>query len=288
MFGYIKAHKPELKIAEYETYKAIYCGLCRQLGRSYGMVARMTLSYDFTFLSVLMMALAENQPDYQARRCPANPLKQCMMAELDSIQSYCADCAMLILYYKIQDDLHDKGVASRSRAVLLLPAVRSAHKKAADKLPEMDRIIAESMQLQAELESKKQVSVDEACEPSAQAMAYILSSISTQPTEQRVLGRLGYLIGRYIYLCDALDDLEDDWKKGNFNPFLQDGHPNQNQVQAAIGSLYMTIAEAAKAYELLEPKRFDSILANILYLGLKQTVDTIAEKKEVGTDDRPL
>ena len=82
-----------------------------------------------------------------------------------------------------------------------------------------------------------------------------------------------------------MDDLDDDRKKGNFNPFLHGGIPDEERVQTAIGSLYMTIAEAAKAYELLELKRFDPILSNILYLGMKQTVDTIAKKKETGTND---
>ncbi len=285
MFGYIRAYKPELRISEYETYKSIYCGLCRRLGQEYGIAARMTLSYDFTFLGTLMMALAENRPEYEKRRCPANPLKQCIMAELDDVQSYCADCAMLILYYKIQDDIHDRGFSSRSRAFLLSPTGSHAHKKAADKLPEMDRIIAENMRLQSEIEARPDASIDEACEPTARVMAYILSTLSEDLMQRRVLERLGYLLGRYIYLCDALDDLDDDRKKGNFNPFLHGGIPDEERVQTAIGSLYMTIAEAAKAYELLELKRFDPILSNILYLGMKQTVDTIAKKKETGTND---
>ena len=57
MFGYIKADKPEMKIKEFEIYKAVYCSLCKELGKSYGLLARLTLSYDFTFLALLNMAL---------------------------------------------------------------------------------------------------------------------------------------------------------------------------------------------------------------------------------------
>ena len=57
MFGYIRIAKPELKVKEYEMYKAIYCSLCRELGRSYGFLSRLTLSYDFTFLALLNMSL---------------------------------------------------------------------------------------------------------------------------------------------------------------------------------------------------------------------------------------
>ena len=31
MFGYIKPYKSEMKVGEYDTFKAIYCGLCKQL-----------------------------------------------------------------------------------------------------------------------------------------------------------------------------------------------------------------------------------------------------------------
>ena len=57
MFGYVRACKPELKIKEYETYKAVYCSLCRLMGREYGLWSRFTLSYDFTFLALLNMSL---------------------------------------------------------------------------------------------------------------------------------------------------------------------------------------------------------------------------------------
>ena len=57
MFGYIRVDKSELKIKDYEMYKAVYCTLCRKLGRKYGILSRLTLSYDFTFLALLNMSL---------------------------------------------------------------------------------------------------------------------------------------------------------------------------------------------------------------------------------------
>lgn len=59
MFGYVRANKPEMKIKDYEQYKAVYCSLCRELGRSFGIVPRMTLSYDFTFLALLRLAVSK-------------------------------------------------------------------------------------------------------------------------------------------------------------------------------------------------------------------------------------
>ena len=54
MFGYIIAEKSELRIKEYDMYKAVYCSLCKTLGKKYGVISRFTLSYDFTFLGLLL------------------------------------------------------------------------------------------------------------------------------------------------------------------------------------------------------------------------------------------
>ena len=48
MFGYVKTCTPQLRLCEWEAYRGIYCGLCRTLGRRFGPLARLTLSYDFT------------------------------------------------------------------------------------------------------------------------------------------------------------------------------------------------------------------------------------------------
>ena len=280
MFGYIRVYKPDLKISEYETYKSIYCGLCQQLGQEYTPLARMTLSFDFTFLAALNMALAEDKPVYTKRKCPANPLKKCIMADLREIQSHCCDCAVLMLWYKLEDDLKDHGTASRLRAAALYPAARLAYRKAAQRRPELDQLIGNNMRLQAETEAACTASVDLASEPTAQVLSGLFSTLSEDPVQKRVLERLGYLLGRYVYLCDALDDLEDYREKGNYNPFLADQSAGPEQIETAIGTLYLTIAEAAKTFELLELKRFEPILANILYLGMKETVDSIVSKKE--------
>ena len=75
MFGYVKMWKPELKMAEYEQYQGVYCSLCKQLGRRYGLPARMTLSYDFTLLALLGMALTPDCPGFEKSRCSFHPGK---------------------------------------------------------------------------------------------------------------------------------------------------------------------------------------------------------------------
>ena len=66
MFGYITICKPELKIKDFERYKAFYCGLCQELKEKYGMGGQMTLTYDMTFLVVLLSSLYEFQTEEES------------------------------------------------------------------------------------------------------------------------------------------------------------------------------------------------------------------------------
>lgn len=60
MFGYILPDKPELKIKEYELYRAYYCGVCRAIKRRHGNIPRLTLTYDITFLALFYRLLSKN------------------------------------------------------------------------------------------------------------------------------------------------------------------------------------------------------------------------------------
>ena len=58
MFGYVRADTPYLYIKDDELYRAMYCGVCKGIGQVCGQCARMGLSYDVTFLSVILHNIA--------------------------------------------------------------------------------------------------------------------------------------------------------------------------------------------------------------------------------------
>ena len=97
MFGYVKVYQPELKMGEFEQYRGVYCALCRTLGKRYGVLAQMTLSYDVTFLSVLHMALSEDCVGFTKGRCPYNPFKKRTCCQNSVALDIGADAAMLLL-----------------------------------------------------------------------------------------------------------------------------------------------------------------------------------------------
>lgn len=275
MFGYVRAFPAELKLCEWEAYRGVYCGLCRRLGRRFGPFARLTLSYDFTFLAVLGMALDERKPIFCRRSCGINPLRRCLHCEPNGRLDACCDIAALTLWYKLEDNIADGGFFTRMGMHLLRPLLRGPYRIAQKAYPALDEIFAGEMRHQRKLEAARTGSIDAACEPTARMMEAVLGSLSEKEEERRVLMRMGYLLGRYIYMADALDDREKDAKSGSYNPFLVSGGSPEQAVQRATDSLYLTIGELGTTYELLPTQHFSPILDNIIHLGLRAAADEL-------------
>lgn len=289
MFGYVKTYKPELKISEFEVYRGIYCSLCQTLGKRYGFAARMTLSYDFTFLAILIMALQEDSVKFRSGRCPFNPTKKRMMChgEENEALNYAADVAMLLVYHKLSDTVADERFLKRSKARLARLFVKHDFKKACKRLPEEAKAATEYMAKQTKVEKEKTSSIDAAAEPTALFLSAIASAHACEENRE-LLERFGYCLGRYIYLADAADDIEDDKKNRNYNPYLlyaEASSDNRNcdaeQIRMyAAQTLHACVAVCAECYEQLSVKRFDGILRNALYYGMPSVIKSIQEGKK--------
>ena len=129
MFGYVRTHTPEMKVSEYEYYRAAYCGLCRSMGKCTGQCSRMTLSYDFAFLALVRLALSGEAVEIKRRRCVAHPLRKRAMMERNSELDFCAYAAALLTYHKLADDIADERGAKRALARMTRPMARSMRKK---------------------------------------------------------------------------------------------------------------------------------------------------------------
>lgn len=283
MFGYVKAYKPEMKVKHYEAYKGVYCSVCRALGKRYGLIARLTLSYDYTFLAIVRMSICEGMPCFEQKRCPFNPTKKCNFCKGENEHlNYTADIAMLMVYYKILDDIADSGFFKKLFLYIIKPIFKRYYKKARNFLPDGDKIISEMMQRQAKLEEEKISSIDEASDPTAIAMGEILSYNIKDEKTNRILKRMGYFLGRWVYAVDALDDMEKDEKNGNYNPFLLSGK-TQEEI---FPILNLTVGELANTYELLEVKHFKSIIENIIYDGLYHAAKNLKQGQKLPQEEQ--
>ena len=170
---------------------------------------------------LLDMALREKQIHFCREHCVVHPLKKRTCCRPNESLELCCDVAMLLTCHKLEDDLHDEGFLKRTMVRLILPFARRDYRKAAAFRPELAQKLREQMQRQQQLEDGHCANVDQAAEPTACLMGQVLSSLSEDPMRRRVLERLGYLLGRFVYLIDALDDWDEDTAKGRYNPFAE-------------------------------------------------------------------
>ena len=118
MFGYVRPSDDRLTPADRETFRAAYCGLCHALGARYGLVGRMILNYDLTFLA---MVLSDGAGEDCMRRCAVHPLrKRCCTAgdpALDAARRYYQTAVTMAPdnpeYQRALDILEGRGTAYR-------------------------------------------------------------------------------------------------------------------------------------------------------------------------------
>ena len=113
MFGYITPLINELRVREYQEYKSVYCGLCKELGRRYGFISRMLLNYDLVLIALVADGLSGEVSICQPERCIANPLVQKPVRGSSFGLSLAADALVLLGWYKLKDDLADSGFLHR-------------------------------------------------------------------------------------------------------------------------------------------------------------------------------
>lgn len=289
MFGYVKVCKAELRVREYEEYKAVYCTLCRVLGEEYGLAARGLLSYDACFY-ILLRDCAESgeAPEYKAGRCRFNPLKKCNY-QTNCGESYRAAAALTVLmsYQKVRDNVADGEGIKRISAHMIRPYLRGKYKKAKARYPQFAEAVEQAMATQAALEKAGCDSTDRAADPSAKALSEIFGAGVGSETQKRVIERVAYCVGRFVYLLDAYDDLEGDLKNGSYNPFIRkydirDAEELRTPTlqENILRSLYMTANEAAASFHLLTGEVHRGILENILQDGLEAACTAVRKKYE--------
>ena len=177
MFGYVRPFKGEMLVKEYDAYKGVYCQLCRALGRYYGPLMRMTLSYDCTFYALLALNQREAKLKAERKRCTCNPLKKCTYVCPNSGDGYAEACfhkaaalSVLLTYHKLRDNLEDDSFFKSLGSRLFLPFVSRKAKKAAAEYPFLAQQAQKAMEGQAQAE-KEGAGVDACAEPTANLLA---------------------------------------------------------------------------------------------------------------------
>ncbi len=279
MFGYVKIDKAELRVREYEYYRAAYCGLCRSMGKCTGQCSRFALSYDIAFLAQVRMALAGTAPAFRKRRCIAHPFRSRMMMEPNDELFYAADASALLAFEKCRDDVADKRGIGRLIARIRCLLLKGTYTRAKRRLLELAGVLREKLGELSALEREGRPTVDEPAAIFGEILA-ALCAHGLDESNARIARVIGNKIGRFIYIVDAIDDIEKDEKSRNFNPVLlfYGKSPTIEERQMLEDALLVCLSDAAAALDLIgeaadSPRR--AVLENILYLGMPATAKRV-------------
>ncbi len=277
MFGFVVPDKSELKMKEYEMYKAVYCSLCKTMGKQYGLIARLSLSYDFTFMALLEIGLVDGCDNVLNKHCVYNPLKKCKFLENKNALNKTSAFFAISLYYKMLDNVHDEKGIKKLVFLILVKLFKRHYIKAKNNYPKFDEIASNYIEKQNQLESNKCNNIDEISEPTANMLGLAFKELSPENSEP--IYKLGYCIGKWIYLTDAAADIEKDIKHGGYNVLSNSCKTKLSAIEKINPILNFCMHEAANAFNEIKFYKYKDIVGNIIYLGLSYAVKTVFKEK---------
>lgn len=289
MFGYILPNLESLGEEEKLRYHAVYCGVCRSIRARYGQRCRLTVSYDMTFLAMVLGSLYEPEEHASQKRCPVHPLQPRRVAQSE-FTDYAADLSVAMAYHKCLDDWRDDHSAKARAAAV---ALEMPYRKAKRRIPQACQAIEDAMAgihsiEEAALGESDGSRVSEGCleggvvnlDAAANRFGILLGSLFAYKDDfwATDLRRFGARLGKFVYVMDAVMDLRQDQETGSYNPFSS----FDRSIEDFREDLELLAAATADAFERLPLERDVHVLRSVLYSGIWQRYNAEESKVEHG------
>ena len=316
MLGYVKIDKGELKVREYEVYTGYYCGVCKSIGRRYGQLPRMVLSYDAAFLAILLASLSDESDTPVQEHCIAHPVIKKKTVIRNRAIDYAGDVMLILAWYKLADDATDEGKAYAKPVMLMMKRI---FRRLNSLYPELCSSVKCHLSALSALEREKCASIDMAAEAFSKIMEDIfteglqavygseppqheppgdrgdpcISGMQDEPCgfaspgndTRELLARAGYHLGKWVYMIDAVDDIEENIESGAYNPLLfrfkfDAANETADEFRARIEPdlrfhLYHYLAMLSRCTDSLDIRKNAGIIENVIYFGLNRKTEEI-------------
>lgn len=275
MFGYILPDYGALSEEDRSSFQSAYCGLCKTLRDRYGLFSGITVSYDLTFVAILLASLKDEDADTREIRCPVRPLRK-REARRGETLDYAADLNLMLTYYKLLDDWEDDGSRLAKAGAEFL---KTNVKKAEALWPAQSNAIRVWLEEIRDIERSGQKGLDAPANSTGRMMGTLLSHDCGSLSE--LLSDLGGALGRFIYTMDAYCDLDGDRKHGRYNPLIgffdEDVHE-----EMCLNVLQMIAGDIASVFEVLPLDRDVALIKNIIYSGIWNRYREAQDKRRKG------
>lgn len=287
MYGYVLPNKENINRQDHIMFQSLYCGICLAIKSDYGNIPRLTTNYDITVLGLIAIEALCPQVEFETKRCIADPRKKGVVKRSD-FMSRLAAVNILLTYYKAVDDVIDSG----GKKKLMRRLLKKPYNKAKQLLPQADSIIAYGYARLRRMEKDNVASIDRVCDCFASLLAELIGDFIKEKRDSGEMSasdyenycRMCYNIGKFVYLADALDDIDKDVKKKNYNPFAA-AYPDYRRGKRrefidAHGDeikFHFTAAinRAIECSNALVFTQVNDLLRNVLYEGLRKKADQL-------------
>ncbi len=278
MFGYVTPDKPYLYMKDDVLYKALYCGVCKGIGRACGQIPRFTLTYDITFMSAIIHNLLGKDVKIRREHCVAHPFTKRPMANVDEITEELGSLNVVLAYFKLSDDVTDEKKGGIKRFF-----IRGGFKRAAKKYPGFVKTVETGYKKLYALEKGGENRIDAISEPFANMLKELSRALLNEKSTE-FTDLLFYNLGKWIYLIDALDDYDKDLKNKSYNAFYAAygaknfddlKAKNAEEISFILGSVISAIDESLLK---LEFKFNADLIKNIASRGTKERTKTVLLK----------
>ncbi len=261
MFGFVAAQMKLLTDEQAARYRACYCGLCHSLKERHGELSRFTLTYDMTFLVLLLSSLYEPEERERESKCAPHPFKAQNYWQ-NEISDYAADMNVALAYLNCIDNWKDDmSLVSLAEAKLM----EKSYKSICEKYPRQCKAMNESIKTLSELEENRVFDADKASKSFGSLMAELFAY--KEDYWSGYLRSFGMALGQFIYIMDACIDLRDDKRYYKYNPMLHlFNRVDEKEQFRAI--LEMLMADCVKAFEALPLLQDAGLIQNILCFGV--------------------
>ncbi len=272
MFGYVVINEQELKVREVGQYRSYYCGFCKRLKDKYGFLGQMTLSYDMTFLIMLLTDLYDAKDEVGEKRCLIHPLEK-HITRVNEFTDYAADMNLILSYYTSEDDWKDEHKKS---GLLLSGLLKGRSEKAAVDYGHKAAVIKDRLDRLHAAEAENETDIDRMAGFFGDILAELFAV--KEDDWETPLRQMGFYLGKFIYIMDAYDDLEKDIRNGSYNP-LRSWKDRTDYDDYCYQILTMMISRSCEAFELLPCVELLPIMRNILYSGIWTRYNIVRGKR---------
>ncbi len=268
MFGYVVANSCKLTQEQKTEYKECYCAVCKAIGDGYGQLCRLTLTYDMTFLSLLLEGVYTLPKEHMKIRCMANPFKKCFCSRSEASE-YAGAMNVLLAYYNLLDNWSDdRSIPSLAFA----RTIRAKKRRVEEQYPRQSEAVKSCLRKLSETEKSGVLNPDVPSAIFGELMGELFAWKEDEHAEQ--LRAFGRTLGRFIYIMDACMDFRSDLKKKKYNPMAQfsslDFEP----------TLTLLMGECSQEFEKLTISENKELLSNIIYSGVWTRWEQAKRKEE--------